>query len=73
MTSYKVFIIKTYKKLTFGLGRAACGAIDTFTGGLGNDASMVANGGGHDTIADFTIGQDKVDLTGGRHPDPVQA
>ncbi|MGZ5834691.1 MAG: tandem-95 repeat protein [Xanthobacteraceae bacterium] len=46
---------------------------DTLTGGGSNDTFIFVNGDGHDTIADFAIGQDKVDLTDGHTTAQVQA
>jgi Ca2+-binding RTX toxin-like protein len=36
---------------------------DTLRGGAGNDVFVFAKGGGNDLIADFTAGQDKIDLS----------
>ncbi len=41
------------------------GGDDHLTGGTGNDAFVFSLGDGHDIIADFVSGQDKVDLTVG--------
>ena len=38
---------------------------DTLTGGDGNDVFFYANGEGNDVIADFTVGQDKINVTSG--------
>ena len=46
---------------------------DMLTGGLGNDTFVFATGDGHDTITDFTVGQDKIDLTAGQNAAAVQA
>jgi VCBS repeat-containing protein len=36
---------------------------DALIGGLGNDVFVFARGGGQDFVADFTAGQDKIDLS----------
>jgi len=36
---------------------------DTMTGGLGSDVFIFEPGSGHDTITDFTIGQDLLDVS----------
>ena len=38
---------------------------DTLTGGTGNDTFVYANGGGTDTIKDYTVGEDTIEITSG--------
>ena len=37
---------------------------DTLTGGAGHDTFVMARGGGHDLVTDFSVGQDRIDVTG---------
>jgi len=46
---------------------------DTLTGGGGNDTFVFSLGDGHDTVTDFTVGQDKFDLTVGLDEAGLQA
>ena len=39
---------------------------DTLTGGKGNDIFVYANGDGKDVITDYTVGQNKIKITGAR-------
>lgn len=36
---------------------------DTLTGGAGHDTFVMASSGGHDLVTDFTIGEDRIDIT----------
>ena len=36
---------------------------DTLTGGAGHDTFVMAPGGGHDLVTDFSVGQDRIDIT----------
>ena len=41
------------------------GGNDMLTGGAGNDTFVYANGGGNDTITDYVVGQDTLQISGG--------